>query len=173
MATCSKCGAKISMFDLDDGMCGTCAEEARSVHMAELAMSEAQRAAQETEQARIAAERAKKRDSIVLTTETAPNLDIAERLAIISAECVFGMNVFKDIGASFRDFFGGRNKAFQDALREARETVLSELRNEALDLGADAVVAVDLDYSEVSGGGKSMMFLVASGTAVKMKPSSL
>lgn len=66
------------------------------------------------------------------------------------------------------DTFGGRSKTMQDGLREARKTALSELRLEAQALGADAVVGIDLDYSEISGGGKSMLFLVASGTAVKL-----
>jgi uncharacterized protein YbjQ (UPF0145 family) len=161
MAICSKCGATVSRFDLDNGMCGICAFKERQV-------SDSERVDREAEQAKAAAELSKRLDAILLTTETVPSIDITERIAIITAECVFGMHIFKDIGASFRDFFGGRNKAFQDALRDARKTVLSELRKEALDVGADAVVAVDLDYSEVSGGGKSMMFLVASGTAVKL-----
>lgn len=54
------------------------------------------------------------------------------------------------------------------SLRAARKAVLGELKREAAELGADAVIAVDLDYSEISGGGKSMMMLVASGTAVKL-----
>ena len=55
----------------------------------------------------------------------------------------------------------------QQGLKEARTAALDELRAEALALGADAVVGIDLDYSEISGGGKSMLFLVASGTAVE------
>lgn len=57
----------------------------------------------------------------------------------------------------------------QQGLKEARTAALDELRAEALALGADAVVGIDLDYSEISGGGKSMLFLVASGTAVKLE----
>lgn len=107
---------------------------------------------------------------IILTTETAPNLPIAERIDIITAECVAGINVFADIGSAIRDVVGGRGGAVQKALREARKTVLSELRAEAHQIGADAVVAVSLNYSEVSGGGKSMVFVVASGTAVTLAP---
>ncbi|MBW6495804.1 MAG: YbjQ family protein [Burkholderiaceae bacterium] len=166
MAVCSECGSTVSRFDLEKGLCGICAFRERQ-------RPKAERDSIEAEQRKAAADLAARLDAIMMTTETAPGIDIAERIEIISAECVFGMNVFKDIGSSIRDLVGGRNKAFQDALREARKTVLSELRKEALEVGADAVVAVDLDYSEVSGGGKSMMFLVASGTAVKMKASSL
>lgn len=108
-------------------------------------------------------------DRILLTTEAAPNLRIVERLDIITAECVFGMHLLKDLLAIGRDAFGGRSGTLQDTLREARRTVLRELRAEAYRLGADAVIAVDLDYSEISGGGKSMLFLVASGTAVRLE----
>ena len=58
----------------------------------------------------------------------------------------------------------GRSGTHQKALREARETCLGELAEQADALGADAVVGVDLDYSEISGGGKGMVLLVASGT---------
>ena len=67
------------------------------------------------------------------------------------------------------DFFGGRNKSTQGVLKDARKTVLYELKKEAHLLGANAVIGVDLDYSEFSGGGKSMLFVVASGTAVILK----
>ena len=96
------------------------------------------------------------------------NLNVTERLDIITAECVFGMNVFRDLFSGVRDVVGGRVGSTQKVLRDAKDTVLSELRREALDLGAHAVVGVDLDYSEISGGGKSMLFVVATGTAVKL-----
>lgn len=108
---------------------------------------------------------------IILTTESAHDLSIERRLDIVTAEVVIGMHLFKDVFAAFRDTFGGRSKVMQEGLREARRTALSELREEALALGADAVVGVDLDYSEISGGGKSMLFLVASGTAVTLRSS--
>lgn len=106
---------------------------------------------------------------IILTTETAHNLPVSHRLDIVTAEVVIGMHLFKDMASALRDTFGGRSQTMQSGLRDARKAALAELRQEALDLGADAVVGVDLDYSEISGGGKSMLFLVASGTAVKLQ----
>ena len=108
-------------------------------------------------------------EAVLLTTETNPDLKILERIEIITAECVFGMNIFKDIFASIRDIVGGRSKAFQDTLRDARKTALYELKREAHEVGANAVVGVDLDYSEISGGRRNMLFLVASGTAVRIE----
>jgi len=106
---------------------------------------------------------------LVVTTETGlSGYTIDERIEVISAECVFGMNIFKDFFAGMRDVFGGRSKASQKVLRDARHTCLTELRREALIVGANAIVAVDLDYSEISGDGKSMLFLVASGTACQV-----
>ena len=107
-----------------------------------------------------------------VTLTTAPSLDghrVTETFDIVTAECVFGMNVFWDLFTGLTDVFGGRSASSQRVLRDARVACLSELRREADALGANAVIAVRLDYSEFSGGGKSMLFLVASGTAVRVE----
>jgi uncharacterized protein YbjQ (UPF0145 family) len=75
------------------------------------------------------------------------------------------MNIFKDLFAGVRDIVGGRSKAVQNTLRDSRRTALYELKKEAYEVGANAVVGVDLDYMEMSSG-RSMVLLVASGTAV-------
>ena len=109
-------------------------------------------------------------DLILTTSINIAGKEIEQEIEVITAECVYWMHVFKDLFAVFRDFFGGRSKAVQDTLRDARRTVLAELRREALMVGADAVIAIDLDYQEISGGQKhGMLMLVASGTAVKIK----
>ena len=111
----------------------------------------------------------KLKEKVLLTTETILyDHEIEKRIDIVTAECVFGMNMFKDFFTGLSDAFGGRSQTTQNTLRQARETVLRELRIEALNIGANAVIGVDLDYSEFSGQGKSMLFLVASGTAVSI-----
>ena len=108
--------------------------------------------------------------SIKLTTANSfVNHEVFEELEIITAECVFGMNIFRDFFAGMTDFFGGRSSASQKVLRDARQNCLRELKIEAARIEADGVLGVDLDYSEISGKGKGMLFLVASGTAVKFK----
>ena len=106
-----------------------------------------------------------------MSTEAAPDLRVAQRLDIVTAEFAVGMGLLTDIFNAWRDVFGGRSKSYQNTLKDARKTVLQELRREAHALGADAVLGVTLDYSEISGGGKSMLFLVASGTAVRLAES--
>ena len=78
------------------------------------------------------------------------------------------MNIFHDIATSFSDVFGGRSESVQHFLRKARRMCVKELKREAAALSADAVIGVDLSYSEFTGGGKSMLFLFASGTAVRL-----
>lgn len=110
---------------------------------------------------------------VILTT--APYLEgykVDATLEVITSECVYGLNLFSDFFSSMRDTFGGRSKTTQKALRKARRTCLEELKKEASEIGANAVIAIDLDYSEFSGKGKSMLFIVASGTAVHVSKVS-
>ena len=108
---------------------------------------------------------------LILTTENSMDeYKVVERIEIITAECVFGMNLFKDFFASITDIFGGRSSSSQKVLRNARLTCLTELRREALISGANAVIGIDLAYNEISGDGKSMLFVVATGTAVIVEP---
>lgn len=109
---------------------------------------------------------------LLTTTPTVPGREIAGVLDIVSAECAFGMNVIKDLFAGVTDVVGGRSSATQSILKDAKRTVMAELRNEAFAMNADAVVGVSLAYSEFSGGGKSMLFVVATGTAVRLAPQT-
>ena len=91
------------------------------------------------------------------TTPMLPGHTITQVVDVVSAEVAYGMNIFKDMFAGITDVLGGRSGSTQ-----------SVLRNEAFALEADALVGVQLDFSEFSGGGKSMLFAVAVGTAVKV-----
>jgi uncharacterized protein YbjQ (UPF0145 family) len=105
-------------------------------------------------------------EMIVTTTPSVEGRRVQRIIDVVSAECVYGMNIFADFFAAITDIVGGRSKVSQNLLREARQTCIRELKQEALAIGANAVIGVRLDYSEFSGQGKSMLFLVASGTAV-------
>lgn len=106
---------------------------------------------------------------IVTTTPSLDGYRVTKVIDVISAECVFGMNIFKDFFTGLTDFFGGRSKTSQKVLKDARQLCIRELKTEAHRVGANAVIGVNLDYSEFSGQGKSMLFLVASGTAVVLE----
>ena len=167
------CQRSVSRFNLFQGVCEDCHEERRKQRIAAETLrrqeeKELQEQAEIDEAARAAALEIRVA-AMILTTESAHNLDVTERLGIVASEYVVGINILRDIAAEFRDFFGGRSATMQRALREAREAALAELKVQAAELGADAVVGIDLDFSEISGGGKSMLFLVASGTAVALR----
>ena len=85
----------------------------------------------------------------------------------MTGEAILGANIFKDLFAGIRDIVGGRSGAYEEELRKAREIALSELGAWATQLGADAVVGIDIDYETVGQGG-SMLMVTASGTAVRL-----
>ena len=160
---CNLCRKNFQIDDLVDGFCKSCQTKIEN------RKNEEAKAKQRREKEKEIAQLEERNfDSIILTTEASPNLEIVERIEIITAECAFGMNLFRDFFTGVSDVFGGRSQTTQNVLKDARKTVLNELRKEAYAVGANAVVGVDLDYSEFSGKGKSMLFVIASGTAVKI-----
>lgn len=104
---------------------------------------------------------------IVTTTPSVDGRKIEAYLGVVAGEAIVGANIFKDLFAGIRDIVGGRSAAYENELRKAREIALQELAENAQQLGATAVVGVDLDY-EVIGSGGSMLMVSASGTAVKL-----
>jgi uncharacterized protein YbjQ (UPF0145 family) len=90
---------------------------------------------------------------------------------LVAAEAVMGTNIFRDFFAKVRDVVGGRSGAFQGALADARVLVLKEMQEQAEAAGCNAVIGVDLDYGEISGGDKTMLMVAAQGTAVFIEPA--
>ena len=123
------------------GLCRKC-DKARVDKQSEPAriLESERRTAQAKAERIMATETERAIDAIMLTTETAPNLKITKRIEIVTAECAFGMNVFKDLFAGVRDIVGGRSKAVQQTMRDSRKTALYELKREAYLVGANAVV---------------------------------
>ena len=106
---------------------------------------------------------------VILTTETNPaNVNISERIDIISAECVFSTNLFEDFFQSGENDVNSGTKSAQQILKNAKQNVLRDLRLEAINLNADAVIGINLSYSEFYNKKKSMAVLLATGTAVKL-----
>ena len=104
---------------------------------------------------------------IITTTPSIEGKNIEEYVGIVMGEAIIGANILKDIFAAVRDVVGGRAGAYEDALRTARQEALREMSNQAAELGANAVVGVDIDY-EVLGKAGSMLMVTSAGTAVKV-----
>ena len=105
---------------------------------------------------------------VITTTPTLEGKPVGEYLGIVTGEAIIGANIVKDLLAGIRDIVGGRAGAYEKALRQAREEALREMATEAKARGAEAVVAVDLDY-EVLGTGNGMLMVSVSGTAVTLR----
>lgn len=105
---------------------------------------------------------------IITTTPSIEGRGVAEYLGIVTGEAIIGANIVKDIMASLRDIVGGRSGSYEKALKAAREHAMREMAAEAKGRGAEAVVAVDLDY-EVLGAGNGMLMVSATGTAIKLE----
>jgi len=100
---------------------------------------------------------------------TTPSLDghaILDYKGIVTGEAILGANIFKDLFAGIRDIVGGRSATYERELGKARKVALDEMAQAAEDLGANAVVGIDLDY-EVLGANQGMLMVTASGTAVR------
>jgi len=105
---------------------------------------------------------------LVTTTPTIEGRRITRYCGIVAGEAILGANLFKDLFAGIRDLVGGRSSTYERELQRARDIALLELQERAADLGANAVVGVDLDY-EVMGQKNGMLMVSASGTAVVLE----
>ena len=102
---------------------------------------------------------------LLTTTPTIEGSPIKQYIGVIGSETIVGANALRDFSASIKDFFGGRVGSYENVLRQAKENALQELTNRAAQLGANAVVGIDIDYETVGANG-SMLMVAASGTAV-------
>jgi uncharacterized protein YbjQ (UPF0145 family) len=102
---------------------------------------------------------------LLTTTPSVEGKTIVRYCGVVAGEAILGANLFKDLFAGIRDLVGGRSGVYERELQKAREIALQELQDRAREMGANAVVGIDLDY-EVLGQNGSMLMVSASGTAV-------
>ena len=103
-----------------------------------------------------------------MITTTTPSIEgkrIQEYKGIVFGEVVAGVDVIKDFTAGISNFFGGRSSTYEGELIQARQNALREMEERAREIGANAVVGMDIDY-EVLGSNNGMLMVTASGTAV-------
>ncbi len=102
---------------------------------------------------------------IITTTPTIEGKSIVEYKGIVVGEVISGVDFIKDFAAGLTNFFGGRSNSYEGELIEARENAIQEMEARARNMGANAIVGVDIDY-EVLGQGNNMLMVTVSGTAV-------
>lgn len=172
--SCARCGQKQGMLaalsvDLSTGVyhCQACshvmAEEAREKEREDLERAKARRQAAKdlARDIMVASQRV-----IVSGTPTLQGYRIVQYLGIDSVEFVIGTGVFSEVTSSIADFFGARSSAFEKKLREAKSHAMQALKYLAAEKGANAVVSVDLDYTQFDG---NRIALILNGTFVEVK----
>jgi len=102
---------------------------------------------------------------IVSTTTVLEGHPVRHYLGVVTGEVIVGANLFRDLFASITDIVGGRSGKYEEVLARARHEAIAEMKQEALQLGGNAVIGVDIDY-EVLGSNGSMLMVSVSGTAV-------
>jgi len=102
---------------------------------------------------------------LMTTTPSVDGQRIQQYLGVVTGEAILGANLFKDLFAGIRDLVGGRSSTYERELQKARDIAMQELAERAAELGANAVVGIDIDY-EVLGQANGMLMVAASGTAV-------
>ncbi|MDD7909199.1 MULTISPECIES: heavy metal-binding domain-containing protein [Pseudovibrio] len=105
---------------------------------------------------------------LTTTTNTLQNHEIDQYYGMVHGEAILGANVFKDLFAGIRDIVGGRSGAYEEELLKARKIAINEMCEEARQMGANAVIGIDIDYETVGSNG-SMLMVTATGTAVRYR----
>lgn len=106
---------------------------------------------------------------LMTTTDGVDGAKITQYLGIVSGDTVLGTNIFSDLFASIRDIVGGRAGSYEEKLQKAKDTALADMAARAKALGADAVIGIDLDYHSIGGDSKTLLMVVANGTAVNLE----
>lgn len=107
----------------------------------------------------------KQKSMLLTTTNTLQGYHIDAYLGVVTGEVIMGANILRDIGAAVRDVIGGRAGSYERTLNESKKQAFQELIAQAADMGANAIIGIDLDFETVGQGG-SMLMVSISGTAV-------
>ncbi len=106
----------------------------------------------------------------LVTTDHVPGYRVVKVIGIVSGEVFQGANFVKDILASFTDALGGTSNAYASEMTKARRAAVERLEQAAREVGANAVIGIDLDFEIITRQKSSMMFVSSNGTAVRIEP---
>lgn len=163
-SACTRCGTRRGLIDLltmDLGKTEYVCKECE----AELAKEKQRREVEERKRQAEIRDLATK--VVVTSTHSIDGFKVRNYLGIESFECVIGTGLFSEITTDFQDLFGRRSSAFEQKLQAAKNTAFDALKVRAAEKGANAILGVDLDYTEFSG---NRIGLIVNGTLVEVVP---
>lgn len=155
MGMCKICGDVVNANLMIDGICPNCQTPEDSTKRENILKIEEM---SPKEKARVL-------NDLILTTETFINDPIVNRLGIVTAKRVYGMNIVKDIFSSIRDIVGGRVHNIENSMNDAIEEIEEEIKLKALELGGNAIIGYKIEHSFSA---SNMVSFFASGTVVTL-----
>ena len=105
------------------------------------------------------------KEIIVTTAFEVPERKIAQVLGIARGNTVRARNLGRDIGAGFKNLVGGEVKTYTEMTSQSRDEAFNRMINDAIRIGADAIIGFNFSTSMVMQGASEML---AYGTAVKL-----
>src|SRR3954449_2892589 len=106
---------------------------------------------------------------LITTAKDLPGYDVTETLGEVFGLTVRSRNIGSHLGAGLKSVFGGELKGMTQALADSRQQVIDRMVEEAQSKGADAIVAMRFDTSEM---GNNWTEICAYGTAVRARKAS-
>lgn len=161
MGMCKACGEVFNTNSMVDGYCENC-----------IASKQDESFRIENQKQEEIKQNEKVVDSIIITTENIIDFAIESRITIVSAQCIFGINILKDMFSFVRDIVGGRVNSLENGLDEATQKILIELKQKAYILGGDAVIGVKIEHTYNNANSGSILSVFGTGTVVKLKKES-
>lgn len=98
--------------------------------------------------------------------EFIPGKTIVEHYGVVSGSTVRAKNVGRDFAAGLKNIVGGELKGYTQLLSESREQAISRMKEQAAELGANAIVNIRFSTSSITQGASEIF---AYGTAVKVE----
>ncbi len=103
---------------------------------------------------------------IITTGNEIPGKKVTQILGVVKGNTVRARNIGRDIGAGLKSIVGGEIKTYSDMSATARDEAFNRMVNEAVDLGANAIIGVRFSTSMIMQNASEML---AFGTAVKVR----
>ncbi len=110
--------------------------------------------------------RAQMKKDFFITTETSINLPIEKRIEVISAQRIYGINIIKEIFSFIRDIVGGRVYSLEEALSNAHNEIVIDLKEKAYQCGGNAIIGLKIEHTYNNANNGSMLSVFATGTVV-------
>lgn len=155
MGMCKECGEVLQSNLMTNGFCPDCLEKGNINKLRTVKIEEIKNNKQIL-------------DSILITTETTINQPIEKRVGVISSQCVYGLNIVKDIFASIRNIVGGRIQSIEEALEKANIEIIEDLKTKAYMEDCNAVIGLKIEHTYNNANNGSILSVFATGTIVKI-----